>query len=223
MQTRTANFSALVNPGEGFVLSLSHGVCVGIPIEPSAVEEISAAERAFVADRGGHRRQTWASGRAAMRRALALIDEPVADVLADELGAPNLPSHLSGSISHSSELAVALVGRAADGAVGIDLESLRPRRMDVSTRILTPRERLALAHLAAPERSRAVITRFSIKEAIYKAVAPTERRYVGFHEVELVQAKDGTFAVETGLPYRFEVEFAHHTALVLATARALPL
>ena len=56
--------------------------------------------------------------------------------------------------------------------------------MDISAKILTPREREALP-AEAELRMRRVRLAFSLKEAIYKAIYPKVRRYVAFGEVEL--------------------------------------
>jgi 4'-phosphopantetheinyl transferase EntD len=65
---------------------------------------------------------------------------------------------------------------------------------------------------------------FAIKEAIYKAIDPMVRRYVGFQEVELVVGEGGRVDVHvvdaSKLPVVIEawwIELEHHW---LATARA---
>ena len=72
--------------------------------------------------------------------------------------------------------------------------------------------------------SRDVTLRFAIKEAIYKAVDPIVRRYVGFTEVELDLASDGSVAVTVldlaRLPVTVEAWWQELDGLWLATARA---
>lgn len=66
-------------------------------------------------------------------------------------------------------------------------------------------------------RGRAITLRLSIKEAIYKAVAPTVRRYVGFLEVDLV---DNAVATTIALPLTIEAHRRKHAGHWIATARA---
>ena len=51
--------------------------------------------------------------------------------------------------------------------------------------MLTEAEQAEIASLAERDRAREVTVRFSAKEAIYKAIDPFVRRYVGFQEVEV--------------------------------------
>jgi 4'-phosphopantetheinyl transferase EntD len=141
-------------------------------------------------------------------------------VLADERGAPILPAGVTGSISHKGDVAAAIGGAAAGGFLGIDIERAAAPRLDIAQRILTERERALLPRDPA-ERGRAVTLRFAVKEAIYKAVHPVLRRYVGFTEVELDETGD-TFAVSSALPLVIDVAWTEHQGLWLATARAVP-
>jgi 4'-phosphopantetheinyl transferase EntD len=127
-----------------------------------------------------------------------------------------VPAGFSGSISHKLTRAAALLAPAEHGHVGVDLERKAPSKLDIASRILTPRE----ARVAGAELLRV----FAIKEAIYKAIDPMVRRYVGFLEVELVVGEAGRVDVHivdaTKLPVVIEAwwtELEHHW---LATARA---
>ncbi len=76
--------------------------------------------------------------------------------------------------------------------------------------------------LAPEARWRAVVTRFSIKEAMYKAVDPFVRRYVGFKEaeVELGPPARARFCLEHGEgPFLVEATWAELDGLILSTAR----
>jgi 4'-phosphopantetheinyl transferase EntD len=102
-----------------------------------------------------------------------------------------------------------MVARAAHGSLGVDLEDYAPARLGIADKILVPEELDVLASLPEERRWIALILRFSIKEAVYKALDPYVRRYVDFHEaivhpdlhgqaeVRLALAKgDGPFDVE---------------------------
>jgi enterobactin synthetase component D len=111
--------------------------------------------------------------------------------------------------------AAALVAADTGARIGLDLERAAPSRVDIAPRILTARELAAL-----PDRGRAVTLRFAIKEAIYKAVDPFVRRYVGFTEVELDVRDDGSVLVSSALPVAIEATWREVDGLWLATARA---
>ena len=130
-----------------------------------------------------------------------------------------LPAGWVGSVSHKGPRAAAIVAPAGAGSIGIDLELAAPPRLDIARRILTAREQ---SRLPALDRGRAVTLRFAIKEAIYKAIDPTLRRYVGFTEVELeLEAERCT--VTSALPFAIEVAWREHAGHWLATARANPM
>jgi 4'-phosphopantetheinyl transferase EntD len=94
-----------------------------------------------------------------------------------------------------------------------------PPRLPIERRILTPREQQGIS-------GRDVTLRFAIKEAIYKAVDPIVRRYVGFTEVELEVSADGSCTVHvvdaSRLPVVVEAWWQERDGLWLATARARP-
>jgi 4'-phosphopantetheinyl transferase EntD len=146
------------------------------------------------------------------------LGEREAAILADDRGAPVLPGGWVGSISHKGGLAAAIVAPAGEGWVGVDLERAAPPRLDISRRILTPREQACLAG-AWEERGRAMTPRFAIKEAIYKAIDPHLRRYVGFTEVEL-ELDGEACAVVHALPLVIEAGWREHAGHWVATARA---
>lgn len=193
--------------------SFGHAAVVGLPIAPlmGASREtwttpLHPAERAMAARWADRRVRTFAAGRAALRAALRELGADVeGPILATPRGAPLLPPHLRGSISHKDEVAVALAAHARDVNVylGVDVELVDARRSDVSRLVLTERERAELETLAAldrPAHARAVLLRFSLKEALYKALDPYVQRWVGFHEVEVRPHHDGSAPFTLHLP-----------------------
>lgn len=154
--------------------------------------------------------QEFANGRAALHAALGAL---VAIGKTDR-GAPAMPAGWVGSVSHKGAHAAAIVARAGHGFVGIDLERAVAPRIDIGPRILTPNERAT---------GRDLTRVFAIKEAIYKAIDPIVRRFVGFREVELVVGAAGACAVDPGaLPVTVEAWWCEHHGFWLATARARP-
>lgn len=207
-------------------LATPHGEVVLLELEDGAALEaalaaLPEAERAHAARLGDARRRGFVAGRAALHAALGDREAPI---VADDRGAPVLPAGWVGSISHKGAVAAALVAPAGAGWVGVDLERAAPPRADIGRRVLTPREREAIAHLGEGEaHGRAVTLRFAIKEAIYKAVDPHVRRYVAFTEVELdVGAAGEPCGLVHALPLVIEAAWREHAGHWLATARARP-
>lgn len=138
------------------------------------------------------------------------------DIPRDDRGAPVMPAGWLGSASNKAGHAAALVARddGSGARIGVDLEHAREPRQPIERRILTPREAAAIT-------DRRDITRaFAIKEAIYKALDPFVRRYVGFCEVEVDLA---TGQVTTPLPFRIDAWSCEHAGFFVATARAYRL
>lgn len=191
-------------------IELPHGRCVGLRI-PDALDEaalsaLAPEERAHLAGLGPRRRRTFWGGRRALRRALlelgADTDRAGAAIAADDRGAPLAPDGFCGSISHKDDVAVALAAPEEPGVrIGVDVEVPSPARLRIERLVLTDAERAALDREAreggplslegAPERWPMLVLRFSLKEALYKALDPFVRRWVGFKEVEAWPLPDG--------------------------------
>jgi 4'-phosphopantetheinyl transferase EntD len=191
-----------------------------------AVAQLHPDERAVADGHGPARRRDFVAGRRALRAALAVLAiEPTAPLLRDDRGAPILPAGVVGSISHKRERAVALVARADGATRGVDLERLGGgSAVDISAKILTARELAAIAGLTGEARTRAVRIRFALKEAIYKAVDPYVRRYVGFTEVEVeldpvAMVAEVEILDPARLPVRAVARWQELEGHVLATAR----
>jgi 4'-phosphopantetheinyl transferase EntD len=211
--------------------TLAHGRCVGVtlPEGDEAIAAMAAAsllpeEREAAARLGPVRRRGWVGGRVAMREALARLGETAPPILADERGAPRLPAGMAGSISHKEHVAVALVATGQEAKVGVDVEVDAPRGMDIAAKVLRPEELAELAGMGAEERARAVLLRFSAKEAVYKALDPYVKRYVGFLEIAVAPRADGTGEVTPHLrngegAFAFEVRWRKREGLIVTTAR----
>jgi 4'-phosphopantetheinyl transferase EntD len=224
------------------VLELEHafGRLVILSFGDSSLDEapLVREERSFAEQFGVPRRRTWIAGRAALRRGLDHLGVSSGPILGDERGAPVLPDGVVGSVSHKNEVAVALVARSQGGArVGVDVEVERPFVVDIAKRVLTKDEISCLAGLDARSRDMHVRMSFCAKEAIYKAIDPFVKRYVGFKEVALrgldLDAPVWSVGVELDLepaaPIALNVEAtcsrmsgADGEALVVSAARARP-
>ncbi len=163
----------------------------------AAVDALHPDERALTTKFGEKRLRTFCAGRQALRAALneagVVVDGAI---LRDDRGAPVLPKHIKASITHKDDVAAALVDVDGAGCVGVDLEFDDGRdRVSVdklARQVLTPRE-IALLPDDDAARRRALFVAFSLKEALYKALDPYVRRYVGFLEVEFI---DGALHID---------------------------
>jgi enterobactin synthetase component D len=190
-----------------FRLDLPHGRCVGVAIADGDVPGerlavLDPQERSLMEELSPAQQAPFAAGRAALRAAISDLGLPLAPLLRDPRGAPRLPPGVLGSISHKRRLAVALAAVAPAGgpvcALGVDLEELRPLRFDISRRVLTPEERAGVQALPEAERTFALLARFSLKEAFYKAANGFVGRLIGFQEVAIAALDPGGVAGFTG-------------------------
>ncbi|MBV0891413.1 4'-phosphopantetheinyl transferase superfamily protein [Paracoccus sp. Z118] len=124
------------------------------------------------------RRNTFAAGRRAAAEALAAAGSAGAEVGIGPDGLPLWPEGWMGSITHTDDIAAALVMRAAPGAVlGLDLEAMMTPDLarDIAPEIMPE----GLSGVMPPELE--VTRAFSAKEALYKALYPATRQFRDFH------------------------------------------
>ncbi|HEX4452597.1 MAG TPA: 4'-phosphopantetheinyl transferase superfamily protein [Kofleriaceae bacterium] len=170
----------------------------------AALARLPAGERARAAELSPIRRHDFVAGRTALHAVVGAVEVTISD-----RNAP-LVAGWTCSISHKGTRAAAIAAPEGNGFVGIDLELAAAPKLDITKRVITEREpRVTGAEL---------IRVFAIKEAIYKAIDPIVRRYVGFLEVELI---DG--AVVSEMPVAVETWSIERDGHWLATARARPL
>lgn len=145
-------------------------------------------EQELAQDFAPRRRRTFAGGRHALRAALSALGRTSeGPILRDDRGAPILPDGVRGSLSHSEDVACALVSLDISYHLGVDVESIaRVARLD-SALILTPGE---VKQLPVNARDLELALKFSLKESLYKAIDPLLRRYIDFTEVEVWVQKD---------------------------------
>jgi enterobactin synthetase component D len=230
---RNGPMGPVVDFAVAFERSWPCGLCVAVsfPEDSSAITPVVTArlhpeEAGHAATLHPRRQPTWIAGRLALRAALVGLGAPPDPILPDDRGAPRVPAGLVGSISHKQRLAVGLASRECGWTVGVDVEQRHMGQQDITRRVLTEAECAGLDGLDAEARGQAVMLRFSLKESIYKAIDPHVRRYVGFHEVDVVVLPDGRAAVDAHLvrAERLEVEGWWSIARehVLTAARARP-
>jgi phosphopantetheine--protein transferase-like protein len=109
----------------------------------------------------------------------------------------------------------------------VDLEDVAAPRDGIAARVLRPDELAAVETLPEDRRGVDVLTRFSVKEAVYKALAPTLQRMIQFEEASVWPSPDGIDRVELHLAgsddptagFLVEARHAWLGARILATVR----
>jgi 4'-phosphopantetheinyl transferase EntD len=154
------------------------------PLHP--IEEQALGPRAVE-----ERRALFALGRASAREALRDLnaEEPVA-IPKGSGGEPVWPEGIVGSITHTREVAVAVVSRRTEYAgLGVDVEDLgRGPSARAARLICRPSEMEWVNPEAGTER---LALLFSAKEAVFKALYPIEGVWLGFADAELTWLADG--------------------------------
>ena len=214
-----------------FQLAIPHGIVVGIqlPTEPGPIphevsQRLHPKERAAGLELSGARQIQWTGGRLALQLALKRLRSRRQPFLSQPSGAVQAPQGLFASVSHKRDLAVGLVGQEAAGSLGVDVETVIPERNHLAPRILTPGELQRWQALPEDRRWPVLLTHFSIKESIYKALHPMVDRYVGFHEAELDLGPNGSAQVTLHLtqgegPFEVQARYLWLDQHLLTTAR----
>jgi 4'-phosphopantetheinyl transferase EntD len=185
-----------------FVRDHAFGVVAGVhvprgkePVPEPILTRLHPDEAGVARSLRGFRQVEWTGGRLAWHAAAARLGVSAVPLLSGSEREPLPPSGLSASITHKRDLAIALVGDAARGWVGVDLENDADASTTIAARILRPEEIRAVETLPESARAAAVLLRFSVKEATYKAIYPLLRRFVGYTEARVDVAASGAIAV----------------------------
>lgn len=148
-------------------------------------EELHPQERALVERAVGKRRREFAGGRVLARHLLDRLGVEAGPLLTTPSRAPAWPEGTVGSISHTHEECVVVVGAQAQcRSVGVDLEMKRELSAGMMDMILVERERRECASWAL-DSQRAVLLAFCLKEAFYKFQSPLSGCFLGFHDVRI--------------------------------------
>jgi len=197
------------------------------PVPESILSILSPSAQDYARTLGGYRQVDWVGGRLALLGSLNGLGPDPGDLLPDEHGAPRMPPETNGSVSHKRTLAVALAARQAHGAIGVDLEDLSPTRDGIAERVLVPDELATVQALPAEYRWVGTVLRFSFKEALYKALHPHVKRFVGFEEARVDPDTDQTAHIELMLkngegPFVVEARYLWMPGRVLTMVRLHP-
>ncbi len=175
----------------------------------------------------GHRAVRWVGGRLALHEALERLWAEPTPLLPLPGGGVRGPPGFAVSVSHKRTLAVGMAARAGGGGtLGVDLEDTLPVRLQVAPVVLRPEEIDATRSLPLERRWLATLVRFSVKEALYKAIHPLVERFVGFQEASVSLLPSGTARVTLHLsegegPFRVDARYHWLPDRVLSSVRVL--
>jgi phosphopantetheine--protein transferase-like protein len=153
----------------------------------------------------GNRLNVFLGGRIALRHGLNNIyglntsSLPSNTIRRNEFGAPVINDHLTGSISHKDHFAVGIIQSQEYGEIGIDLERANHKSANrLQWKVLSSNERNSISSKITSAEAD-IMTRFSFKEAAFKALHRYLQRSIGFNEVEIYPNEDGTANVQLHL------------------------
>lgn len=149
-----------------------------VPPPPSIQRSVAKRQAEFLA------------GRLCARAALQRLDQLDCIPAIGEDRAPVWPGHISGSITHSTGHAAAIVGHKAQWrGLGMDLENVMPleRAERLAGEILTADELKRMAHVPREQVALLVTLTFSAKESLFKALYPIVQKRFYFEHAEVVQ------------------------------------
>ncbi|WP_455826849.1 4'-phosphopantetheinyl transferase family protein [Pseudomonas graminis] len=149
-----------------------------VPPPPSIQRSVAKRQAEFLA------------GRLCARAALQQLDQLDCIPAIGEDRAPVWPAHISGSITHSTGHAAAIVGHKAQWrGLGMDLENLLSleRAERLAGEILTTDELQRMAALPREQIALAVTLTFSAKESLFKALYPIVQKRFYFEHAEVLE------------------------------------
>ncbi len=136
------------------------------------------------------RQAEFLAGRLCARAALQQLDHLDFIPAIGEDRAPVWPGHISGSITHSTGHAAAIVGHKAQWrGLGMDLENVLSleRAERLAGEILTANEMQRMALIPREQIALLVTLTFSAKESLFKALYPIVQKRFYFEHAEVVE------------------------------------
>ncbi|ANF87840.1 4'-phosphopantetheinyl transferase [Pseudomonas antarctica] len=136
------------------------------------------------------RQAEFLAGRVCARAALLQLDQLDCVPAIGEDRAPVWPGHISGSITHSTGHAAAIVAHKAQWrGLGMDLENVLTleRAERLAGEILTADELQRMAALPREQIALLVTLTFSVKESLFKALYPIVQKRFYFEHAEVLE------------------------------------
>jgi len=176
------------------------------------------------------RKAEFVAGRVAAQYSMDKYNE-VHNIGINQDRSPQFPGHLSGSISHSKNLAVsAVISRdlISDKNIGVDIQHWLSAEEQGYVRTLVcselELEKLQTTRLSIEQK---VTLLFSAKEALYKAIHPQVKEVLNFDVVELVDATEQSllfstspYLIEKGIPSSLECQYRSTVSHVICVTIA---
>lgn len=132
------------------------------------------------------RRREFIAGRSAVRLAMKKLGVPVVAIPRGEQNEPIWPESLTGSISHTNEVCLCVIGsKKRYSAIGVDIED--PKRIESSLfpSIFSDTELKRLENFKDEELALHATALFSAKEAFFKLQHQLTHQWIGFKDVEV--------------------------------------
>ena len=161
------------------------------------------------------RQAEFLAGRLCARAALHRLDGLDCIPAIGEDRAPVWPTHISGSITHSTGHAAAIVGHKAQWrGLGMDLENLLSleRAERLAGEILTVDELQRMGTVDREQIALLVTLTFSVKESLFKALYPIVGKRFYFEHAEVLEWSDSG-SVRLRLLTDLSSEWSHGTEL----------
>jgi enterobactin synthetase component D len=133
------------------------------------------------------RRASFLAGRALTAQVFAKHNVSATPIAISPSRAPQWPSGIAGSISHTHGYCASIVAVGDDYTVGIDIETIiSPHSMPaVLKRVITDAEKTWINQNHPTADAVFYTTLFSAKETIYKALFPITQTFFGFDAAEI--------------------------------------
>lgn len=158
-------------------------------------DHLFPVERECIARAVDGRRREFAAGRLCARAGLAELGFDAVALPSRRDRVPEWPSGVVGSITHTNEYCLAVVGlRSRLAAVGVDAERIGGVNPELWRFAMRAEEQSLLAGLDEASRRRIATVIFSAKEAFYKCQYALTRRWLGFEDV-VATVGDGVFSI----------------------------
>ncbi|MBK5513388.1 4'-phosphopantetheinyl transferase family protein [Pseudomonas sp. TH15] len=158
---------------------------LGDDFQRSAIEPPASIQRSVA-----KRQAEFLAGRVCARAALQQLEGLSFIPAIGEDRAPVWPAHITGSITHSTGRAAAIVAKKAHWrGLGMDLENLLnvERAERLAGEILTPPELQRMAASGTDQLALLVTLTFSVKESLFKALYPIVQKRFYFEHAEVLE------------------------------------
>jgi phosphopantetheine--protein transferase-like protein len=225
---RLQHDSDLIAEASNLKVLLPDGVRVVFSEARHAAAQLHPTEQEFLNARRMQpvREREFRVGRALAREALRNLGIADFALLPAETREPLWPDGIVGSITHCEGVcAVAVAESKRCSGLGIDLERIERIDENIADTICTSGERRQLDAMPASSRRQHLSLLFSAKESVFKALFPSTRQFLEFHDVALDIAAD-RFTTRAATARAHSVERLHGRFFtgqnLIATAAWLP-